>query len=96
MQEEAPNHRKLRRLSAGVVSVAEKAQSMRQVRTEKANVSEPLTTCRNPWDDVKTEGANHLGINLGGTCVLPRWHPAYRRRELGPGSGVERGNLSPR
>ena len=65
MQEEAPNHRKLRRF-AGVVSVTEKAQSMRQVRTEKANVSEPLMTCRNPLDDVKTEGANHLGINLGG------------------------------
>jgi hypothetical protein len=27
LQEEAPNYRKLRRLSAGVVSVAEKAQS---------------------------------------------------------------------
>ncbi len=30
------------------------------------------------------------------TCLLPRWRPAYRWRELGSGSDVERGNLSPR
>ena len=37
-----------------------------------------------------------LGMSLGETCLLPRWCPAWRRRELGLGSGVERGNLSPR
>ena len=36
------NHRKLLRLRAVVVSVAEKAHVMRQVGAGKANVSEPL------------------------------------------------------
>jgi hypothetical protein len=37
-----------------VVSVAEKAHEMCQVRTEKANVSEPLLTCRKRSDGIKT------------------------------------------
>jgi hypothetical protein len=37
-----------------VVSDAEKAHEMRQVRAEKANVSEPLMTCRKRRDDIKT------------------------------------------
>jgi hypothetical protein len=40
--------------------------------------------------------ARCLGMSLGETCLLPRWCPAYRRRELGSGFGAERGNLSPR
>jgi len=28
--------------------------------------------------------------------TAPEWHPAWRRREPGSGSFVERGNLSPR
>ena len=28
----------------------------------------------------------------GGTCLLPRRHPAYRWHELGPGFFAERGN----
>ena len=36
------------------------------------------------------------GMSLGVTCLLPRWCPAWRWRELGSGSGAERGNLSPR
>jgi hypothetical protein len=36
------------------------------------------------------------GMSLGDTRVLPRWSPAWRWRELGPGSGVERVNLSSR
>ena len=42
LQGEAPNHRKLLRSRAVVVSVAEKAHQMRQVWTRKANASEPL------------------------------------------------------
>jgi hypothetical protein len=37
-----------------VVSVAEKAHKMCQVRAEKANVSEPLMNCRKRIDDIKT------------------------------------------
>lgn len=37
-----------------MVSVTEKAYLMRQVRTEKANVSEPLLTCRKRSDDIRT------------------------------------------
>ena len=37
-----------------MVSVAEKAHKMCQVRTGKANVSEPLLTCRKRMDDIRT------------------------------------------
>jgi hypothetical protein len=37
-----------------VVSVTEKAHEMRQVGTEKANVSEPLLKCRKRIDDIET------------------------------------------
>jgi hypothetical protein len=48
LQEEVANHRELRRLRAGVVSVAEKArQGLRQVRIVKANETEPLLKRRN-------------------------------------------------
>jgi hypothetical protein len=36
------------------------------------------------------------GMSQAATCVLAWWCPACRWRELGLGSGVERGNLSPR
>ena len=44
--------------------MAEKAHRMRQVRTEKANVSEPLLKCRKRSDDIKT-----------GVQLLPRDEP---------------------
>ena len=48
VQAEIPNHRKLRRLRAGVVSVAVKVPRVAgQVGDEKANVCEPLLTHRN-------------------------------------------------
>jgi hypothetical protein len=48
LQEEAANHRELRRLRAGVVSVAEKARErLRQVRIVKASETEPLLKRRN-------------------------------------------------
>ena len=47
MQAEIPNHRKLRRLRAGVVSVAvEVSRVAGQVCDEKTNVCEPLLTHR--------------------------------------------------
>ena len=48
MQAEIPNHRKLRRLRAGVVSVAVEVPWVAgQVGDEKTNVCEPLLTHRN-------------------------------------------------
>jgi hypothetical protein len=35
-------------------------------------------------------------MSLAGACLLARRCPAWRWRELGPGSGAERGNLSSR
>jgi hypothetical protein len=47
VQAGSPNHRKLRRLRAGVVSVAGKGPlSAGQVGGEKTNVCEPLLTHR--------------------------------------------------
>ena len=47
-----------------MVSVTEKAHEMRQVRTGKANVSEPLLKCRKRSDDIET-----------GVQLLPREEP---------------------
>ena len=47
-----------------MVSVGEKAHKMCQVRTEKANVSEPLLKCRKRIDDIET-----------GVQLLPRDQP---------------------
>ena len=47
-----------------MVSVAEKAHKMCQVRTGKANVSEPLLTCRKRSGDIRT-----------GVQLLPREKP---------------------
>jgi hypothetical protein len=58
LQGEVPNHRMLLRLRAVVVSDAEKAHEMRQVRAEKANVSEPLDTRR------KRSGVIETGVLL--------------------------------
>ena len=46
------------RLLGVVVSDEEKAQGMRQVGIGKASVSEPLMTCRDQVDDIKT-GTSH-------------------------------------
>ena len=51
---EASNHLMLRWLKTVVVSDEEKAQGMRQVGIGKASVSEPLMTCRDQVDDIKT------------------------------------------
>ena len=55
VQAEIPNHRKLRRLRAGVVSVAAKAlPGAGQVCDEKTNVCEPLLTHRNVDGGIQT------------------------------------------
>ena len=52
-----------------MVSVTEKAHVMRQVRTGKANVSEPLLTCRKRSGDTKT-GVQLLPRDKSGGCLL--------------------------
>jgi len=37
-----------------------------------------------------------LGRGRGVTCVVPDWHPAYRRRDHTAGFDEEQENLSPR
>ena len=94
LQGEASNHRQLRRSKAGVVSVAEKARCQRvrygSRRRAKANHS---MTRRKRIGDSKTEESRCLGISPGVTCLPTGCCPAWRWRELGSGSGMERGNL---
>ena len=80
--------------TAGVVSVAEKAP-VEGVRCEpvKTDESEPPMTRREAPKDVETEDATGLGTSLGATWLLPKRHPAYRRREPGSGANVERVKL---
>jgi hypothetical protein len=52
-----------------VVSVTEKAHKMCQVRTGKANVSEPLLTCRKRSDDIET-GVQLLPWDKSGGCLF--------------------------
>jgi len=54
VQAQVPNHLKLRWSKAKVVSVQEKARRTRQVRVKETSASEPLMTCRNSMDGVKT------------------------------------------
>jgi hypothetical protein len=37
----------------------------------------------------KPELLIYSGKNLGDSCLLPRWCPAYRQHEPGPGSRLE-------
>src|SRR5712692_643921 len=96
-QGEAPNRRKLRRHNGrGGERCGKGAPRERQVWIGKTNGSESLKTRREEPKDVETESDISLGISLGETCLLPRRHPAYRRRESDPGADVERGKLRPR
>jgi hypothetical protein len=52
-----------------VVSDAEKAHEMRQIRAEKANVSEPLMTCRKRSNDIETR-VPLLPWDKPGGCLL--------------------------
>ena len=107
MQAEIPNHRKLRRLRVGVVSVAvEVPRVAGQVCDEKTNMCEPLLTHRNKerwhrkpdrvgWSGTKACFSGCV-LNRGAACVWPWWCPVYRWRELVAGAGMEQENLSPR
>ena len=84
--------------TAGVVNVTEKAllEGVRygsERRIGRVNRWQRVET--NP-NDVESEVDISLVTNLGETCLPPRWHPAYRRRESDLGVNVERGKLRPR
>ena len=76
LQGEASNHLKLLGSKAPVVSVEEKSHEMRQVwikevNTERTNVSVESHSLMSEL------GSNYCSkINLGETCLLPKWHPA--------------------
>lgn len=87
--------------SAPVVSVAGKgAARPRQVRSVELNVSEPLMTCRDDLHGVETGGEcgprEKVGAPTPGTCVVPHWHPAWRRQERGSGFDEEQENPASR
>jgi hypothetical protein len=69
LQGEVSNHRKLLRLRAVVVSVAEKAHWMRQVGAGKANVSEPLLKRRKRIGVIETR-VQSLPWEEPGGCLL--------------------------
>jgi hypothetical protein len=66
-----------------VVSVTEKAYLIRQVRTEKANVSEPLMKCRKRSDGIKTR-VQLLPWDESGGCLC--YWPGGVRHEGGASS----------
>jgi retron-type reverse transcriptase len=94
LQGEAVNHRMVRRSRAGVLSVADKAgyQPVRWEPRRRAKANHSMTR-RKRIDDIKTGESRCSGMSLVDTCLLTRWCPASRWRELGSGSGTERGNL---
>ena len=96
LQGEVSNHRKVRRLRAGVLSVAEKAggQPVRCEPRRRAKANHSMTR-RKRRDDIETGESRCSGRSLVGACLLTRWCPASRWREFGSGSGTERGNLVP-
>jgi hypothetical protein len=107
VQAEIPNHRKLRRLRVGVVSVAvDVSLSAGQVCDEKTNMCEPLLTHRKDKRRHRNRGLwvvlgqrrARLGwaLSRGAACMWPWWCPVYRWRELIAGAGMEQENLSPR
>src|SRR6266567_2041336 len=75
------------------MSTTEKAHMMRQVRTGKANVSEPLLKCRKRSDGNRNRGpvvapgrARGIPVYCPGGCPAQRW----REPGAGPGTGLER------
>jgi hypothetical protein len=64
-QTQAPNHCKVLRSKAVVLSVAEKAGMTRQVRPGKASANKPLTTCRKCSDDAETGEMSYSRDEVG-------------------------------
>ena len=79
MQAQAPNHLKLQRARAVVVSVEEKAGLRScQVENKEMSASKLLMTCRKGLDDVKTGG---IFVNPGSVWGLPVYCPHGVRHE---------------
>jgi hypothetical protein len=79
VQEQAPNHLKLQRSRAAVVSVEEKAGLRScQVESKEMSASELLRTCRKGLGDVKTGG---IFVNPGLVWGLPVYCPHGVRHE---------------
>ncbi len=74
--------------------MAEKAccQRVRYESRRRAKANHSMTR-RKRIGDSKTEESRCLGISPGVTCLPTGCCPAWRWRELGSGSGMERGNL---
>jgi hypothetical protein len=89
-----PNRLKLLWSKAMVVSVEEKAYKIRQVWIKKVNIKLTSVSVENARTVSELGSLYCLKINLGDTCLLPEWHPAYSWHELDPGSCGERGNSS--
>ena len=81
LQDQAANHLELLWSRAGVVSVKEKARETCQVRIGKTSASEPLMKRRKAKTMSKPGSVGCPGRSVGVTCLLPTWHPAFRRRE---------------
>src|SRR6266498_3201341 len=98
LQGEVANHREVRRSRAvraerrGKVAPVS-AAGMDQEGERKRTTDD---VSKGKQDDIETGRNRGPGMNLAGACLLARWCPAWRWRELGPGSGAERVNLSSR
>ena len=78
LQEQAPNHLKLRWLRARVVSVKDKSW-LKTVAGEVQGDEQPQTTdevSKQTIDDVKTGGLLDSRTKPEGTCLLSGWRPA--------------------
>lgn len=97
VQTQPSNRLELLPLRAVVVSVKEKAQSMRQVGVAEMNESELSKTCRKePLGDVESAQGERRATSPAGVWLLAGRHPAYRQHERNTGFHRERGNLSSR
>ena len=78
-----------------MVSVEEKAYKDMSGMDQEGERQANQCKRRNPGMTVSKVGSiQYSAMNLGDTCLLPRWHPAYSWHEPDPGSCVERGNSS--
>jgi hypothetical protein len=93
---EAANRPELLRSRAVVVSVRgeRRAVSASGVGQEGERERSTDDVSKAALGDIETGWPAQPGMSLAGACLLARWCPAWRWRELGPGFGVERGNLS--
>jgi hypothetical protein len=85
---------KLLGLRVLVVSIDGKGPVKGQVSCRKMNASEPLKRRRKDYLMSEPTSSSVVGKSMGGTCLLPMRHPAYRRHESMGGICMERENLS--